>query len=68
MPCYDHRSSASYIQEHTVEPLEKRVNQYAGWLCDLLMRVPAEEIHTLPKGLQEWWKGHQDFDRKRKDG
>jgi len=48
--------------------LEKRVDQYATWLCDLLMRVPAGKIHTLPKELQQWWKEHQDFDRKRKDG
>lgn len=65
MPCYDHRNSPSYIHEHTVKPLQERVDQYAVWLCDLMKRIPVTEIHFLPEELQQWWKEHQNFDQKR---
>lgn len=68
MPCYDHRSSPSYIEEHEIRPLQRRVDEYAKWLCFLLQRTPATEIHKLPVDLQAWWSEHIDFDKSRDQG
>lgn len=74
MPCYDHRTSPSYINKHEVQPLKRtneqlaaRVNKYARWMCWLLQDREAKWIDKkpLPRGLQKWAKEHREFDNRR---
>ena len=65
MPCYDHRSSTGYIEEHTVQPLRKRVDLYASWLCHLLSQMSQDRIMELPDDLLKWWDEHRAFDHDR---
>lgn len=62
MPCYDHRDSPDYIYQHTVKPLEARIDELAQWLCAVMLKVPAEKHHELPPELRTWWREHQVFD------
>lgn len=65
MPCYDHRDSPSYIQEHEVKPLQERVDQYARWLCLILRRQSPYAISLLPEDLRQWWREHQLAEQRR---
>ena len=61
MPCYDHRSSPSYIRDHEVAPLKQRCDQYARWLCFLLNDLDTPGL-ALPEDLAIWWREHEAFD------
>ena len=65
MPCYDHRSSAGWLEEHTVQPLKKQVDQYAVWLCHLLSGFSDDHVADLPDDLGKWWDEHRAFDHDR---
>lgn len=59
MPCYDERGSG---RVHTVTPREYRHNSpVASMLCYILRRHP--ELATT-KELRQWWREHQERDRK----
>lgn len=70
MPCYDHRDSASYVNETEVislklevEELKKRCN----FFTDLLCKAGKSFYNSSepPQDLLDWWKHHEEWDRKR---
>lgn len=65
MPCYDHRSSGSYIEEHTVAPLRQERDLLADLLCKAGRAAFAGE--PVPADVIEWWVEHARFDALRSE-
>jgi hypothetical protein len=81
MPCYDERNSPAYINEHEIRPLQREIlrlqdrnNNLTRMLCELCtaLQRAGTESKMYPHGyidrvtgLTQWWKKHQELDRKR---
>lgn len=74
MPCYDERSTGSYVTENEVKPLKAEVTRLRNRL-DNLTRVACEmgtvlkhraHLDDLSSESLGWLKSHEKFDRKRK--
>lgn len=74
MPCYDERSTASYVEEHEVIPLRREVrrlqarnNKLTKMLCDIghvvesRPQLIAHDIMSV-SGYAEWWEEHKRID------
>ena len=80
MPCYDERSSFSYINAHQIEPLKKELEKTEAMLCaivNVLVKskaiipvveaIDTEESGVTPNDIAIWWQIHKDKDAKRKE-
>lgn len=70
MPCYDHRTSPSYMSEQMEQQraqLQKRNDELAEMLCGLCRFAPQAAINSVP-GLALWWEEHRQFDANRPRG
>ena len=63
MPCYDHRDSPSEIRGG----YEKKINQYAAWMCTMLDALEKMNIHPKDPELKKWWEEHKAWDKARKE-
>jgi len=80
MPCYDERSSFSYINTHQIEPLKKELEKVEAMLCAIVNvlvdnkliipvveAIDTEEAGVTPNDIAIWWTIHKEKDAKRKE-
>ena len=80
MPCYDERSSATYVEDNVVEPLRKELDKTEAYLCAImkvleknrlaiptLMQIDSQEAGVQPDDIYRWWIQHSIKDAKRKE-
>lgn len=75
MPCYDERTSASWIQEREVEPLEKqvrmlrrRLNAATRAACEFGRFLnPIPDMKGISAETLRWYDQHCKEDQKRKE-
>lgn len=71
MPCYDERSSASYVHEHEVRPLRQERDKIQAMLCGImkalhknnllipiLTQYDAKEAGIPQNEVLDWWMRH----------
>jgi hypothetical protein len=60
MPCSDDPRMYPYPES------DYRANQLARFLCEAMALVEADgRLHMMSTEAIEWWKAHQDADRRR---
>lgn len=72
MPCYDERTSASWIHAHEVEPLEKQVRMLRQRLnvatrvaCEFGRIAARQSVTRITPETLRWYDRHCKEDRKR---
>lgn len=58
MPCRDY-----YADEEVRSEAGERLDKYARMLCEAMTILERQKVRLSPE-LTEWWRKHQDADRK----
>jgi hypothetical protein len=69
MPCYDSRSSPSYVRKEAREEFKKDLDNLTKWLCGILGVLEQSPVpfKIQDPELAEWWEEHKKLDEKRKE-
>lgn len=63
MPCYDERSSPSYI----VKEYSEKIGRLTEMLCEACGRLDhLNQIKSVSGNTQKWWASHKAEDEKRR--
>lgn len=62
------RSERGRSYERALAELRAQNNFLAALLCDSCLRLEnAGKLELLGPVVQEWWRGHKEFDRRKQD-